>query len=84
MICTTWNYFALQGSLEKQVFDCSVCIKKLLSSASGTSEIPVASLESKGVKLPKLDVPKFDGNILNIGGRSGQFTIVHISHIQRS
>ena len=29
------------------------------------SEAPVASLESKGVKLPKLDVPKFDGNILN-------------------
>ena len=57
--------FTLQDSLEKQVFDCSVCIKKLLSSVSGMSEAPVASLESKGVKLPKLDVPKFDGNILN-------------------
>ena len=29
------------------------------------SKPPVASPESKGVKLPKLDVPKFGGSILN-------------------
>ena len=57
--------FTLQDILEKQVFDCSVCIKKLLSSAPGISKAHVASLESKGVKLPKLDVPKFDSSILN-------------------
>ena len=31
----------------------------------GISKAHVASLERKGVKLPKLDVPKFDGSILN-------------------
>ena len=36
-----------------------------MSSTSGASRPHVASLESKGVKLTKLDVPKFDGNILN-------------------
>lgn len=40
--------FTLQGSLEKQVFDSSVCIKKLLPSVSGVSEPPVTSLEGKG------------------------------------
>ena len=67
--------FALQDSLEKQVFDCSVCIKKLLSSASGMSETHVASPEGKGVKLPKLDVPKFDGNILNWRSFWEQFSV---------
>ena len=57
--------FTFQDGLEKHVLDCSVCIKKLLSSVSDMSQTPVASLEDKGVKLPKLDVPKFDGNILN-------------------
>ena len=57
--------FELQDSLESQVFDCSVTIKKLLSSASGASEASTPPSNSKGVKLPKLDVPTFDGNILN-------------------
>lgn len=60
--------FTLQDSLERQVFDISVRIKKLLSPvASGVHayDPPAMPLEVQGVKLPKLDVPKFDGNILN-------------------
>ena len=61
----TDELFELQDRLETQVFDCSVNIKKLLSSASGLPGASVPPTESKGVKLPKLDVPTFDGNILN-------------------
>ena len=63
-----------QGQLEGQVFDCSVRIKKLLSSvpALSTSASPP---DSKGVKLPKLDVPKFDGEILNWRSFWEQFCI---------
>ena len=52
--------------LEKGVFDSSVEIKQKLSSFSPTpvdSSTPVS--DYTGVKLPKLDVPTFDGNILN-------------------
>ena len=52
--------------LEKDVFDSSVEIKQKLSSFSPTpvdSSTPVS--DYTGVKLPKLDVPTFDGNILN-------------------
>ena len=53
-------------SLSKLIFDSSVEIKSKLSSSTPTSmaSSPPVS-DSKGVKLPKLDVPTFDGNILN-------------------
>ena len=55
-----------QDQLESQVFNCSVKIKKLISSIPAPSETSTSLLsESKGVKLPKLNVPTFDGNILN-------------------
>ena len=43
--------FTLQDSLKKQVFDCSVGMKKLLSPTSDRSDGPVTSPEGKGVKL---------------------------------
>ena len=52
----------MQATLEGEVFDCSLRIKKLLH-CSG--DVPSSPLDGKGVKLPKLDVPTFDGNILN-------------------
>ena len=67
--------FELQDRLETQVFDCSVKIKKLLSSASGLPVTSTPSSDSKGVKLPKLDVPTFDGNILNWRSFWEQFNI---------
>ena len=51
----------LQTNLEKALFKTSLQIRRLLKahvSAPSTSE-------RKGVRLPKLDVPTFDGNILN-------------------
>ena len=50
------------ASLEKKLFDCSLLHKQL--SHSSTTSIPPHP-ETKGVKLPKLDVPIFNGNILN-------------------
>ena len=54
------NLIKLQNEIEKHLFDCSLEIKRLLQpqTCSGMSE-------SKGIKLPKLEVPTFDGNILN-------------------
>ena len=49
------------AKIEKSIFDCSLNLKKLLKSS--VAETP--TLDSKGVKLPKLDVPTFNGDILN-------------------
>lgn len=52
------------GDLDKGIFDCTLRIKQLLrpTKDSATSS---ATGDSSGVKLPKLDVPSFNGNILN-------------------
>ena len=50
-------------SLEKNLFDCSLHLKEL--SRSGTTPILPTHSNPKGVKLPKLDVPQFSGNILH-------------------
>ena len=59
----------LHAALEKRFFDCSLQIKELLrphALAHEPTPAPTSTpSDSKGVKLPKLDVPTFDGNILN-------------------
>ena len=66
-LCTT------QSGLEKKVFDCSLQIKKLLHHPS---EAPSSTTtDGKGVKLPKLEVPTFDGNILNWRSFWDQFCV---------
>ena len=62
-------------TLESQVFDCSVNIKKSLFSACCPTKTLIPPPESKGVRLPKLDVPTFDGNILNWRSFWEQFCI---------
>ena len=57
------------------MFDCSVRIKKLLASVSVPSDASAPSPDSKGVRLPKLDVPRFDGEILNWRSFWEQFCI---------
>ena len=60
---------ALHATLEKRFFDCSLQIKELLrphAHAHDPTPGPAHS-DTKGVKLPKLDVPTFDGNILKWG-----------------
>ena len=53
-----------QENLEKIIFDCSVSIKKRFAASSDHVPSTVAP-DGKGVRLPKLDVPTFDGNVLN-------------------
>ena len=52
----------LLTAIERRLFDCSLEIKKLLYVHAPPSS---SSLDPNGVKLPKLDVPTFDGSILN-------------------
>ena len=47
--------------MDKALFDCSLSIKKALKPLDHDS----SPTDSNGIKLPKLDVPTFDGNILN-------------------
>ena len=54
------------AALEKQVFDSLVEVKSKLSlSSSPSAGSSPSAPDHKGVKLPKLDLPTFDGNILN-------------------
>lgn len=53
----------LHSKLEKLLFDTSHKIKKSLTVAPAESSS--TATDNKGVKLPKLDVPTFDGNIIH-------------------
>ena len=67
-----------QSAVEKAIFDCSLNIKKKLHSPTSTSS---PSSDTTGVKLPKLDVPTFDGDILGWKTFWEQFCIsVHDRH----
>ena len=57
--------YAIQARFEKELFDCLLKIKKLLLSSSRPPGSTPTPADGKGVKLPKIDVPKFDGNIVN-------------------
>ena len=57
--------YTAMAELEKQLFHCNLQVKKLLYPSSLPAEPPSESSGSKGVRLPKLDVPSFDGHILN-------------------
>ena len=57
------DLFALHVRLEKLLFECSHQAKRQLSLSSKPATSP--AVDSRGVKLPKLDVPVFDGDILN-------------------
>ena len=51
----------LQSSLQDIIFDSSLKICKLLHLKCEAKSFP----QGKGVKLPKIDVPKFNGDVLN-------------------
>ena len=55
--------------LEKKLFDLSLRLKELSHAAtahsSSTSRTPPTPSDPKGIRLPKLDVPVFNGHILN-------------------
>ena len=50
-----------QSDVEKAISDCSLNIKKLLYTPTSTLLPP---LDTMGVKLPKLDIPTFNGDII--------------------
>lgn len=68
---------ASQEALEKAIFECGLEIKKLLLPLRrSTDTSPAGSLaDGMRVKLPKLDVPKFDGNSVNWRSFWEQFNI---------
>ena len=60
--------------IEKSLFDCALKIRKQLHDRAPTT--PVLSVpNAKGIKLPQLDVPTFDGNILSWKTFWEQFTV---------
>jgi len=61
----------LQAEVEQGLFDCSLKVKKTLRSQSGNT----AAADGKGVKLPKLEVPTFDGDILSWRSFWEQFSV---------
>ena len=67
--------YTSQTKLDKELFDCSLKIKRLLFLSGQALDSTLPSLNSKGVKLPKLDIPKFDGNIINWRTFWEQFSI---------
>ena len=67
--------------MEKSFFERSLQIKKFIYSAKhphNTSD--AAAPDFKGVKLPKIDVPTFDGNLLNWRSFWEQFCVSVQSH----
>jgi hypothetical protein len=63
-----------QTELEQLLFDCSLKIRELLARAL-TPTPSSTHTESPGLKLPKLDVPTFGGNILQWRNFWEQFVI---------
>ena len=61
------------ADLEKKLFDCSLRLKEL-SRSDSTSTSHTRS-DPKGIKLPKLEVPVFNGNILNWRSFWEQFVV---------
>ena len=53
-----------QENVDKAIFTCSIKVKKLLVARENPSTASTAS-DPHGVKLPKLDIATFDGNILH-------------------
>ena len=65
----------LLAKVGKGIFDCSLQIKKFMRSHTSTT----STTDSSGVKLPKLDVPTFDGSLLNWKTFWEQFAVsVHL------
>ena len=67
----TDELYHAQSRLEKEVFNCGLKIKKLLALTTTVpaSSVPASSTpdsaEGRGMKLPRLDVPAFDGQVIN-------------------
>ena len=66
------------NAIDKVLFDCSLQLKKLLFTLPNPISDPLmesSATMALGVKLPKIDVPTFDGNILSWQTFWEQFSI---------
>ena len=57
------DLFVQHAKLEKLHFSCSHKVRKLLNSHAPSS-VSASAADGKGLKLPKLKVPTFDGDVL--------------------
>ena len=73
----TGELLAQQTRLEELVFNCSLRVKELVQSLIPNPPASPATRSSagEGLKLPKLDVPVFDGNILHWRNFWEQFSV---------
>ena len=70
-------------TVEKALFDCSLELRRLLQpnkTSDSSSTIISESNVSKGVKLPMIEVPTFDGNILSWRTFWEQFSVAVHNH----
>ena len=58
------DLFVLHAKLEKLHFSCSHKVRKLLNSHAPSS-VSAPAADGKGLKLPKLEVPTLDGDVLH-------------------
>ena len=63
--------FTQHATVTKELFTCSHLIRKALAERSA----PPTPESSKGIKLPKLEVATFDGNVLNWSSFWEQFCV---------
>ena len=62
---TTNKLYELHRQHNKGIFECSLEIKELLPPSTQPLDTIATPGETQGIKLPKVDVPKFDGNVVN-------------------
>ena len=66
--------------MDHGIFDMSLEIKRLLYNPGHAPEATTPTAETRGVKLPKIDVPMFDGDILHWQTFWEQFSVAIHDH----
>ena len=66
--------------MDQGIFDMSLEIKRLLYNPGHAPEATTLTAETRGVKLPKIDVSMFDGNILHWQTFWEQFSVAIHDH----
>ncbi len=64
-----------QDAIESAIFECCLSIKKRLRAVTSAGASATSAVSSHGAKLPKLEVPTFNGDLLNWKGFWEQFCV---------
>ena len=76
LVALDLEVFKSLARLESLHFDCSHRVKKLLSAHSSRSTtVTTAATDNKGSRLPKLDIPTFNGDVLQLRQFWEQFQV---------